>query len=219
MLRVIYCAFCLNPNNSTVLQIIFGWTYGKDILRPGAGSPGIQNSTETAEWGDMCFKRVETASGRCPAQRADRFTPLGPSGWEIPKLVEGSRKAGMVIWHKHSSETSWFQNVFILIRCLQSCLYRISNSECFFCILEVSTIKVIKLIITKLCTYLRTIFGEWHYLPVALFVLFWIFVYLLFICFCLGICYWNFNNFLSSGIWKKFCWFDIYSFTSIWNIP
>lgn len=106
----ILCIY-LNPNNSTVLQIIFGWSYGEDILRPGAGSPGIQNSTETAEWGDMCFKRVETASGRCPAPRADRFTPLGPSGWEISKLVEGSRKAGMVIWHKHSvcSETSCFK--------------------------------------------------------------------------------------------------------------
>lgn len=151
MLRVIYCAFYLNPNNSTVLQIIFGWTYGKDILRPGAGSPGIQNSTETAEWGDMCFKRVETASGRCPTQRADGFTPLGPSGWEIPKLVEGSRKAGMVTWHKHTvcSETC-FQNAFILIRCLKSGLYRISNSECFFYILEVSTIKIITLIINKL---------------------------------------------------------------------
>lgn len=199
MLRVIHCAFYLNLYNSTVLQIIFGWTYGKDILRPGAGSPGIQNSTETAEWGDMCFERVETASGRCPAQGADRFTPVGPSGWEIPKLVEGSRKAGMVIWHKHSIRNFLFQNVFVLIKCLKTCLYRISNSECFFYILELGTIKCIILIITKLCINLRTIFGGRHCLPVALFVLFWDFDCLLFICFCLGI-YWNFNSFISSGI-------------------
>lgn len=111
MLGVIYCAFYLNPNNSTVLQIIFGWTHGKNILRPGAGSPGIQNSTETAERGDLCSEGVETAPGRCPAPRADGFTPLGPSGWEIPELAEGSRKAGMVIGHKHSvcSETSCFK--------------------------------------------------------------------------------------------------------------
>lgn len=43
MLRVIYCVFYLNPNNPAVLQITFGWAYGKDVLRPGAGSPGIQN--------------------------------------------------------------------------------------------------------------------------------------------------------------------------------
>lgn len=59
----------------------------------------------------MCFKRVETAPGRCPTQRADRSTPLGPSGWAIPKLVEGSREAGMVTWDEHStcSETPGFE--------------------------------------------------------------------------------------------------------------
>lgn len=46
----------------------------------------------------MCLKGAETASGRCPAQGADRSAPLGPSGWAIPKSVEGSREAGKLTW-------------------------------------------------------------------------------------------------------------------------
>lgn len=86
-----------------------------------------------------------------------------------------------------------FQNSLIVTRCLKSCFYRTSDNEHCFYILEVSTIKIIALIITKLCIYLRTIAGEWHYLPAALFGLVWGF-------FGLDIYYWNFNNVFISDL-------------------
>lgn len=118
-----------------------------------------------------------------PNSEGRQIYPTGCFGMSDSETCWRKQKGryGNMRWALNMLRNFWFQNSWSVTRCLKNYFYRASNRECCFYIPEVSTTKIISLIITKLCIYLWTVTGPWHCLPVPIFVLIWAFLFQIFI--------------------------------------